>query len=161
MTKIFAALIIAATLVSIPSGSSKCNCQATTESTRTGANEWVVYREPIVHKKAEGIVELPSPDLQQDLLVEILGQPDYLNCEWRANNPNRCSTAPPVTQRRLAACKTGKDGKFCFDNIPAGSYELRISKDQSWSITHVYLVIDAKDSRASSIPIRVSLKPGT
>jgi hypothetical protein len=158
--KIIFPLIIFATLIAAPSGASKCNCEPATEKTRPGANEWVIYKEPLVHKKAEGVVELPTPDLKQDLLVEIFDRPDYLMCEWRANNPNKCSTIPPQDQRRLGACKTGKDGKFCFDNIPAGNYELRISKGQSWSITHVYLVIDPKDSKSSSTSIRVSMRPG-
>ena len=161
MMKICAALFIAATFTSIPPMVSKCNCQPATETTRAGANEWVVYREPIVHKKAEGVVVFSTPGLQQDLLVELFDSPDYLMCEWRANNPNRCSTTAPREQRRLAACKTGKDGKFCFDNIPAGKYELRISKGQLWSVTHVYLVIDPKDSKSSGAPIQVSMRPGT
>lgn len=161
MLKIFVGLIIAATFTIIPPVVSKCNCQPATETTRAGANEWVVYREPVVHKKAAGVVEFSSKILQQDLLVEIFDSPDYLMCEWRANNPNKCSATPPQDQRRLAACKTGKDGKFCFDNIPAGNYELRVSKDRSWSVTHIYLVIDPKDSKSSSTPIQVSMRPGT
>ena len=160
MMRIIIGLIIFATLIAAPIRASKCNCQPATETTRSGANEWVVYKEPLVHKKAEGVVELPAPDVQQDLLVEIFDRPDYLMCEWRANNPSKCSTTPPQDQRRLAACKTGKHGKFCFDNIPAGNYELRISKGPSWSITHVYLVIDPKDSKSSSTPIQVSMRPG-
>jgi hypothetical protein len=161
MIKICAGLIIATALISIPSGASKCNCEPAAEKTRAGANEWVVYKEPLVHKKAEGVVVLPSPDRQQDLLVEIFDRPDYLMCEWRANNPNKCSKTTPPGQRRLGACKTGKHGKFCFDNIPAGNYELRISKGPSWSVTHVYLVIDPKDSKSSSTPIQISMRPGT
>ena len=153
-------MIIFATLVVAPTGASKSHCQPAAETTRAGASEWVVYKEPIVHKKASGAVELSAPGLEEGLLDEIFDRPDYLMCEWGANNPNRCSTTPPQDQRRLGACKTGKDGKFCFDNIPAGNYELRVSKDKSWSITHVYLVIDPKDPKSSSNPIQVSMRPG-
>ena len=140
----------------------KCGCRAaaSNETTRVGGNEWVVYKEPGVHQRVKGVVRMPLPELQEDLLVEVFDKPDYLLCEWKPNNPNRCTMTPSDDQRRLAACRTGKDGEFCFDNIPAGSYELRVSKSQEWSPTHVYLVIDPKDPKSTNKPIEVSLRIG-
>lgn len=103
---------------------------------------------------------MPLKELHDDLLVELFDQPDYLLCEWKPNNPDRCTTKPPDDQRRLAACRTGKDGKFCFDNLPAGTYELRISKSKDWSPTHVYVVVDPKDPKSTNTPIEASLNIG-
>jgi hypothetical protein len=83
-----------------------------------------------------------------DALVEIFDKPDYLLCEWEPNNPRGCTTNPPAEQRRVAACRTGKDGRFCFGDIPAGKYELRVSKDGGWNVVHAYVVVDP-NSRAS------------
>ena len=161
MMKIVVGLLGLAVSITVIGSAAKCKCQSTNESTRDGANEWVVYQEPVIHKRVEGVVVEPAGVPQQDALVEIFDQPDYLMCEWRANNPNGCSPNPPANQRRLGVCKTAKDGKFCFDNIPTGKYELRISKDRSWTITHVYLVIDPNDSNSSKSRINVSMRPGT
>jgi len=103
---------------------------------------------------------MPLHELQEDLLVEVFDNPDYLLCEWKPHNPNRCTMKPSGDQRRLAACRTGKNGEFCFDNIPAGSYELRVSKSQEWSPTHVYLTIDPQDPKSTNKPLEVSLQIG-
>ena len=69
-------------------------------------------------------------------LVEVFDKPDYLVSDkpW-AEKPE---------QKLLRNCVTSADGKFCFRGLPAGTYELRISKDQGWNVTHVYVVVDRK-----------------
>ena len=160
--KVIAGLLLFAAFLFGPVSVKKCDCRAVApgETTRMGGNEWVVYKEPGVHRRVQGFVRMPTSEAQDDLLVEVFDNPEYLLCEWKANNPNHCTTTPPDNQRRLAACRTGKDGKFCFDNIPAGAYEIRISKDQGWSPTHVYLVVDPKASKSITEPIEVSLRIG-
>lgn len=160
--KVIAGLMIFAVFLVNPTRAKKCDCRAaaSNETTRAGGNEWIVYKELGVHRRIEGIVRMPLPELQEEILVEVFDNPDYLLCEWKPENPNRCMMTPSGDQRRLAACRTGKDGKFCFESIPAGSYELRVSKDQGWSPTHVYLVIDPKDPKSTNKPIKVSLRIG-
>lgn len=161
MKVIAASMILVVSLIASMSAR-KCDCRtaADNETTRLGGNELVLYKQPGVLRSIEGTVRMPTPDLQEDLLVEVFDKADYLLCDWQPHNPNRCTTTPSGAQRRLAACRTGKDGKFCFDDIPAGSYELRVSKDQGWNPTHVYLVVDPKDSKSTNKPIVVSLSVG-
>ena len=160
--KIITGLLIFAVCLVAPIKDKKCDCRAAAanETTRAGGNEWVVQQEPGVRRRIQGVVSMPLPELQEDLLVEVFDKPDYLLCEWKANNPNRCTTKPSDDQRRLAACRTGKDGKFCFDDLPAGTYELRISKNQEWSPTHIYVVVDPKNPKSTNTPIEVSLNIG-
>ena len=160
--KVIVGLMIFAVLLVAPIPGKKCDCRAaaSSETTRVGGNEWVVYREPAVHRRVQGVVRMPLDELQEDVLVEVFDNPDYLLCDWKPHNPNRCTMKPSGDQRRLAACRTGKNGEFCFDNLPAGSYELRVSKDQGWSPTHVYLAIDPKDSKSTNKPIEVPLQIG-
>lgn len=160
--KVTTGLILFAVCLVASMHAGKCDCRAvaSNETTRVGGNEWVVYREPGVKRRIQGVVSMPLKELHEDLLVELFDKPDYLLCEWKPDNPDRCTTRPPDDQRRLAACRTGKDGKFCFDNLPAGTYELRISKSQEWSPTHVYVVVDPKDPKSTNTPIEVSLNIG-
>ena len=101
---------------------------------------------------------MPLAELNDNVLVEVFDQPDYLICEWRDKNPNNCTTTPPDSQRRIAACVTGKDGAFCFSKLHAGKYELRVSKGAEWSPTHVLVTVDP--GRGTSKPIKVHLNLG-
>jgi hypothetical protein len=78
-------------------------------------------------------------------LVEVFDRPDYLLCEWEEGNPRGCTIRPPAGQRRVAACVTGEGGKFCFDGLPAGRYELRASRDGQWNVLHAYVVVNPRD----------------
>lgn len=161
--KFVSALVMLTLFLIAPSGDTKCDCRSveSTETTRAGGNEWVAYKDPSVYRKMAGKVRMPLPELQEDVLVEIFDNPDYLLCEWTPGNPNNCTMNASGGQRRLAACKTGKDGKFCFNDLPAGNYELRVSKDKGWSPTHVYIRIDPQDPNSTKKkPIEVSLKIG-
>jgi hypothetical protein len=142
--------------------SKSCECKPAERdaTTRFGGNEWVAYKEPGVFKSIHGKLDLPLPELRANVLVEVFDQPDYLLCEWLDKNPNNCTNDPPENQRRIAACVTAKDGKFCFPNLPAGKYELRVSKDAGWSPTHVHVVVNPRRKDASSKGIEVRLNLG-
>src|SRR5262249_7278489 len=137
-----------------------CNCSPATprETTRWGGNERVIAQEVKPRKAIYGKVSFPS---EEELLVEVFDKPDYLLCRYLPDNPNNCTTTPPADKRRLAACKTGKDGKFCFKNIPPGNYELRVSKDPGWNPIHVYLTVAAGNTKAEKGPLGVRLTLGT
>ena len=136
-----------------------CECKSVGSSavTRSGGNEWVAYRQKGVFKTIRGQLDMPLPELNDDVLVEVFDQPDYLVCEWRDKNPNNCTTTPPDNQRRIAACVTGKDGTFCFSNLPAGKYEVRLSKGIEWSPTHVLVQVDPKGGSSTPIEVRLNL----
>ncbi len=142
--KTFVALFCLISMVAFPLGGEGCKCSPATseEVTRWGGNHWVVNKPGGKYKAISGKVVMWVDEKPMDeALVEVFDKPDYLLCEWEPNNPHGCTTKPPVEQRRVAACTTGKDGRFCFSNIPAGKYELRVSKDGSWNVVHAYVVV--------------------
>lgn len=72
------------------------------------------------------------------VLVEVFDNPDYLlpNHFFRRGK-----------QVRVAACRTGSDGKFCFASLPSGRYELRLSSDQrsvEWNTSQLFVIVDRK-----------------
>ena len=131
------------------------------ETTRWGGNHWIAYRQEDIYKSISGKVEVGFGALiLDDALVEVFDHPDYLLCEWEEYNPNNCTTHPPKEQRRISACKTGKDGKFCFRNIPPGKYELRVSKDAGFNVNHLYVEVDPGNPESVSKAIVVDMSVG-
>ena len=155
-----AAILIAISIAGfgLMSPVSRCTCTAVDSNvtTRWGGNEFIVLKQAHAVKALIGTVGIPLSELSDDVLVEVFDQPDYLICEWLNKNPNNCTTTPPENQRRIAACTTGKDGRFCFENLPAGKYELRASKGQSWNPTHIYVVVAPSGTKKSiEVPMHV------
>ena len=78
-------------------------------------------------------------------LVEVFTHPEYLlsNDSYSRGKPE---------QRRVAACMTGTDGKFCFRGLPAGKYELRSSSNDryGWNASQVYVVVDHEEGKDKS-----------
>ena len=141
----------------------KCGCKQATseETTRWGGNHWITGRPRGIYQAINGKVVLWVDGKKMDeALVEVFDHPDYLLCEWEEFNPHKCTTKPPPEQRRIAACKTGKDGKFCFSDIAPGSYELRVSKDGQWNVVHLYVVVDPNDARSTNEEIIVEMTVG-
>jgi hypothetical protein len=101
--------------------------------------------------EVRGIVEVLDKERVQGALAEILDKPEYLvgSKPWNER----------PQQNRLRACVTSADGQFCFKDLPNGTYELRISRDQGWNVTHVYVVVDRRTG--SSKPIHVRMQIGT
>ena len=160
--KVLATALVLTTLALLVPGKPGCKCVQTApdDTTRWGGNEWVAYKEDGVYRKIQGKVEMPLPELEEDVLVEVFDHPDYLICEWEDKNPNNCTTTPPKEQRRVAACKTEKGGEFCFNDIPAGRYELRVSKGSGWSPTHVHVTVDPNNAKPLKEKIMVKLNLG-
>ena len=138
----------------------KCAPAASDETTRWGGNHWIVYKEDGTYKSISGNVVMQIGGSLDDALVEIFDKPDYLLCEWKPTNPHRCTSNPPADQTRVAACKTGKDGRFCFTNIPAGKYELRVSKDGEWNVVHAYVSVNPNSRVSKSGRIVVEMTVG-
>jgi protocatechuate 3,4-dioxygenase beta subunit len=146
-----AALLACALAAPSVLGDCKCHPAEKDDVTRKGANEFVLDVPKETYRKVQGTVVGMSDDRpMENALVEIFDHPDYLLRE----NP----LAEHPQQRRVAACVTGTNGRFCFHTLPPGKYELRSSLESGWNITHIYVVVDKKGQRKK---IQVMMHIGT
>jgi hypothetical protein len=141
---LFACALIAPSVL----GDCKCHRAADNETTHFGGNEAVVFVAEESHRRLAGTVHAPDGTKLGNALVEVFDHPEYL----LGDKP--LETRPE--QKRLAACRTAPDGKFCFPNLPSGKYELRSSVGSGWDVTHVYVVVDKK-GQTKNIQVRMSL----
>lgn len=149
-------------MISVLQGQSLCQCKkiSRAETTHHGGNLWLVTQQEGSFEFIGGKVTDLSGEVIEDALVEVFDQPDYLLCEFLPGNPNNCSVRAPETQRRKAACVTGKDGSFCFKKLPAGKYELRVSKSVDWNVVHFVVVIAPKNKNAKKGGIEMQMSVG-
>jgi hypothetical protein len=132
-------------------GDCKCRQSAKDDKTRPGGNE-AVSQVPEEHfRELKGVVSVFGDQPAENALAEVFDKPEYLlgNEPWDQR----------PTQNRLRECVTSPDGKFCFKDLPSGTYELRISRDPGWDVTHVYVVVDRKAGARK--PIQVEMHIGT
>jgi hypothetical protein len=138
------------------SAQGNCGCvKAQPDEMTQWGNELITIVERKPYKQIRGIVLDPSDAKVQDALIEVFTHPEHLLPDYPEKEKAK------VKQRRLAACKTTTDGKFCFPNLPAGKYELRVSKDSGWKAICFYLVIAPHNRKSSSLPINARLKVAT
>jgi hypothetical protein len=60
-------------------------------------------------------------------------------------------------QKRIAGCRTGKDGKFSFENLPAGKYELRLSNNPGFNVTQVYVIVKPNSGRKRELELTLTV----
>jgi protocatechuate 3,4-dioxygenase beta subunit len=130
----------------------KCSAPAAGETTHQGGNEIVTFRERRAYRSVHGVVRDANGEPVEGVLVEVFDHPEWILSNYPASR---------VEQHRIAACKTGVDGSFCFENIPSGRYELRASKDAAWNPSHIYIVINRRSRRSTRAGINVRLTVGT
>ena len=112
---------------------------------------------PDVEKKSfkliHGVAQDGNGDPLSGILVEVFDNPE------NRLSPDYGITAPKNSkQKRLAACKTGKDGEFCFVGIPKGKYELRFSDEKELFANHsIIMKIDPGSWRGSKKKLKVSM----
>lgn len=151
--KLLAVALIASSLVASPCPSNcGCNAPEPGETTHQGGNEVVTFIERRAYRFIHGVVRDANGEPVPDVLVEVFDHPEWI----RQGHP-----ASRVEQRRITACKTGADGRFCFENIPAGRYELRGSKDAAWNPSHVYIIVNPRSRRSTRAGIELQLTVGT
>jgi hypothetical protein len=149
MAKSVALLLFGALLSPSVLSDCKCHHPEKNDTTRQGANQFVIYVEKKPYRGLEGTVQMYDDRTIENALVEVFDHPDYLLDENSlGNHPD---------QKRLAACRTAADGKFCFRTLPSGKYELRSSLDGGWNITHIYVVVDKKAGQTKKIEVVMSL----
>jgi hypothetical protein len=130
-------------------GDCKCHRPEKGDTTRGGANMLVISVEKEAYRKLEGTIVWEDADrFIEDALVEVFDHPEYLLSE------NALAEHPQ--QKRVAACRSAADGKFCFRGLPPGKYELRSSLKSGWNITHIYVVVDKK-GETKKIQVRMTL----
>jgi hypothetical protein len=144
-------LLVSAFVAPSVLGDCKCHRPNKEETTRQGANMVIVEVEKEPYRQLEGTIGMYDDRKIENALVEAFDNPDYLLDE------NHSQKRPE--QKRLAACVTADDGKFCFRNLPSGKYELRSSLDGGWNITHIYVVVDKKAGKHK--PLHVTMSVGT
>jgi len=132
-------------------GDCKCRQSAKDDKTRWGGNEAVTQVPEEHFRELKGVVSVFGDQPVENALAEVFDKPEYLlgNEPWDQR----------PTQNRLRECVTSPDGKFCFKDLPSGTYELRISRDPGWDVTHVYVVVDRKAGARK--PIQVEMHIGT
>jgi protocatechuate 3,4-dioxygenase beta subunit len=148
-------LILTLLLGSFPASLGKnCSCLAPepNEITHRGGNELVSFIEKETYRSVRGVVRDVNGAPLKGVLVELFDRPDWIRKEHSSS---------PADQRRIAGCKTGSDGRFCFENVGAGEYELRGSIDLSWNPSHVLVKVNPNAKRASRKAIALRMTVGT
>jgi len=124
---------------------SSCGCSPPIREQKTSwGKDWVIITESENLKLLQGKAVSTREDATlANVLVEVYDQPDILLLDWKERS------ARISEQHRIAACVTGKDGRFCFRKIPPGKYELRCSRSGEWDPTSVIVNIGSKNEKAS------------
>ena len=130
----------------------ECKCRRVPESETTyqGQAHIVVSDERIVNK-FRGIVSFndePAPEA----LIEVFDDPEVVLLKYSPEIEKRRKN-----QRRIVACKTVEGGKFCFDDLPSGKYELRVSKSGFSPVSYIINFNPHHQSLSKEIEVALSL----
>ena len=158
MTKTFATVLLLALLGGLPQHT-KCLCgKVSDDEVAHGANEVVEYKERAV-RQIKGMVRYAYNETPvEDVVVEVFDITD----DVKDHDAYQIASL----KKRRAACLTGKDGRFCFDNLPSGRYVLRAGTRTSAGMQEVHMRINLDRhwwSRwlRSGKDIELELRPGT
>jgi hypothetical protein len=124
-------------------------CQCTKASKHDHTNWEGVYhlsREDITTNVIRGKVLTPVGTPLEGVLVEVFDHPER-TLEFHFDDRGR---------KRFAACFSDKEGLFCFNKLPPGEYELRLSMStfSTYSLIGIKIV---KDKTLAAPVITVSL----
>lgn len=135
-------------------GDCRCNPPEKDETTHWVGNQVEIFVEKNSYKILRGTVTISANGKSLGgALVEVFSAPEYLL------STDSYSRGKPE-QRRVAACRTGVDGKFCFLGLASGKYELRASSDDTrtgWNATQVYVVVDRMKGKGKDLRVEMTL----
>src|SRR4051812_7301235 len=115
-------ILIALTILQTNNPVNPCTCTLTTqEPTRPDENMMILPAWTRL-RVATGTVTDTNHQPVPNALVEAFTDPEVLTLP---SSPE--VDARRAGRRRVAACSTDPEGKFCFATLPAGKYELRSS----------------------------------
>ena len=148
MTHFIMAVTLLMLLSSTPSHRG-CECEKVDDSEKTWwghmANE---QAEESPRKHIQGKVVAPNEDPVEGALVEVFND----------DGSNRNPTSQK--QQRVAACKVGEKGKFCFDGLKPGKYILAVGS-RGFNITFFSVTLDPGHKKSSNKSLTVELQLGT
>lgn len=139
------------------SDQNNCGCKSVSDSEKThpGHGFVIADRDERPVKSFRGTV-IYSEDVYSEevpvgeTLVEVFDHPELI-----LKTPADAELARKI-QRRVAACKTGENSKFCFDNLPAGKYKLLCSKP-GFEPTYVIINYDPKGDHSFKQEIKLEI----
>ena len=124
MTKSIVALFLFVTLGGLwPEDECNCRKPITTRATEGEEETDEARDENRIYKELYGQVADINGKPTAGILVEVYDHPEVVTDE----SARKRLAAGEIKQRKLASCKTGKEGVFCFEGIEPGKYEVRIS----------------------------------
>lgn len=152
MIVLYMAMLIPFFVPNFPS-TKTCSCKKV-ENWERAQGGWMYppITEKNVLKSIRGEVHNANREPMADVLVEVLNNPDALL--ERDAGPDELAKK----QKRLAACKTQKDGHFCFTSIPSGRYELRYTKDSAYETKSIIVTIAPTNRKSSNKKLSVLLQ---
>jgi hypothetical protein len=106
-------------------------------------------------KAIRGVVSYPNGEVMEDAVVEVFKSPPKLNPDsYTYEDVERITRGD-----RKAACRTPRNGRFCFKHLRAGKYLLRVGHlyDAQFSAVHVILILNPKARRSSRNELRIEL----
>jgi|HubBroStandDraft_6_1064221.scaffolds.fasta_scaffold133564_2 hypothetical protein len=136
-------------LISVSSSAlGDCDCRGVTngETTHWGGNRRIEMEYKIDLKVMRGGVESGQKPIQ-GVLMEV-----FANTESSLPDPSN-GNQENLSRSRVAACRTGADGKFCFRHLASGKYQLRSSIGSGWDVTFVNCVVNTKTGKNEQIDV--------
>jgi protocatechuate 3,4-dioxygenase beta subunit len=131
-----------------------CSPPKENETTHWVGNLQVIVTEKKPFRQLRGTVFTPNGEPLANALVEVFTNPEYLLIDEPTSKRGNAE------QKRVAACRTGADGRFAFSDLPAGKYELRSSSEDSatgWNVTQIYVVVKPSARKKRELRVEMSL----
>lgn len=130
----------------------KCGCQSAPADQMTAwGKQNIILREPDVFKLLIGKVTAGGKALP-GVLVEVFHNPEGLLMDWKERE------AMKSKQKKIAACVTNLNGRFCFPKLDPGKYEVRFSKAVGWDSTSIYIIVDPTSSHSKNKKLIVRMQ---
>jgi hypothetical protein len=119
---------------------SQCQCTPVSADEVTGdsGNVEIVVTEKRTLKSVHGKTCDPNGTILEGVLIEV-----YTDAHFK----------------RIAACKTGADGKFCFKHIPAGKYRLIGSMPSGMNNITILIKVNPKSRKSSKKRLEINMYP--